>query len=233
MPVGHVDYQAYAQWRGPVFAAVTPVITIASPYHTEEYVTNFASVYLHAKVVSGAGYTIAMTFYTDATKTVLLRTLTWVLAFAPTTLAVIVPAVGNFMALDITTAQAGNQQANVQLAPLNIAPGHEQYIETDANSGSASFSIPSGGNLTFNLASIVKGQGYVHARSQNTTDLNDLSVWSLAEDGSQFEQLAERKAQAGDLDVTFLAPGRPVQVVIANNGAAAHPFAYHAQVIGS
>lgn len=232
IPTGHQDYQAYAQWRGPVFAAVTPGITIASPYHTEEYVTNFASVYLSAKLTSGTGFTVVMTFYTDATKTVVLRTMTWILCFSTTRLSVIVPALGNYVALDITTAQAGTQQATIQLVPLNIAPAHDTYVETDAEAEGFAVSIPGGGSLTVNIPGLVKGTGYVAVRPANNTDLNSLSVLALSEAGAAQGSLVRVNAQAGPQQFFFQSGTEVVQLTITNANAGAQNFSYHIQVLG-
>lgn len=232
IPTGHQDYQAYAQWRGPVFAAVTPGITIASPYHTEEYVTNFASVYLSAKLTSGTGFTVVMTFYTDATKTVVLRTMTWILCFSTTRLSVIVPALGNYVALDITTAQAGTQQATIALVPLNIAPAHDTYVETDAEAEGTAVSIPGSGTLTVNIPGLVKGTGYCLVSPANNTDLNSLTVFSLSESGGSLGRLGRVNAMAGVQQFFFQAPTEVVQLVISNANAAAQNFNYHIQVLG-
>src|SRR5712691_5421853 len=107
---GYPDDQDYADWRGPLTAAQQFTVTIATPVTISDNITNFGSLLIRCTAPVG-GVSVILQFFTDSTLATQVGSMSWTVSGGALLLSV-VPALGNFYTIQLTTSQAGNQIVN-------------------------------------------------------------------------------------------------------------------------
>ncbi len=227
---GHPDDQAYAVWRGDVIAAQQYTITIAAPVTISGLITNFASLLIRCTAPAG-GVSAILQFFTDAGQATQVGSMAWTVSGGALLLSV-VPALGNYFTLQLTTSQAGNQTVNASVLPVNLPTAVTKYPKINNAVAGQTISVPAGQTITANLPQICEGNGYAYFKPLDATGKLDCRVRELNEAGNGVFDLVSATAPLGETERSFMASFRPVQVAIINtDGAAAHSLDYRVQVL--
>src|SRR5579864_5313138 len=104
--MGHPDGQNYAIWRGPDFlASANFLLSSGNPFMAQGLITNYASLCINFACNVPNGATVVAQWFTDATEAIPIGSMTWLVPNGYA-LRVIVPGVGNFVTVSITTSAA-------------------------------------------------------------------------------------------------------------------------------
>lgn len=230
--VGHPDDQSYAIWRGPLPRVGFFNVTAASPVITDIITTNYASLYMFVGPLT-AGVTVALGFYSDSTKVNLLILKSWVIRGGQS-VSVIVPSLGNFAEMKVSTAQAGTINTQINIAPVNTPV----LIDSYPDSGNI---VNDPGNVA--VASQVvdyfppfvqEGEGQLMFAPTDALGKLNVAVNQINEggtiDGIVYESLGPTVPVG---PILYKTSRKPVKVTITNTDAgAAHGYAVWASLIG-
>lgn len=229
---GHPDFQSYTQWRGPILFKGAYSITSPQSTGSSGFVTNWASLLIRVVLTSGTGVTVTVTYYDDQTLTNKAGTYQWICSFAPVTLSVVVPNLGNWAVVSISTGQAGANAGTAYVAACNLlVPGPRYQVTPNAASG-FSVNIIAGATLSTLLPYVAEGNGTVFAQCSVATAPYTVEVDHLNEGANILDEPARVASVTGPQLLNYIASAYPLLLKITNNDAAAHTYTYHAQVLG-
>jgi hypothetical protein len=138
MTVGgdHPDWQAYANWRGPTFATSFQFpLSSSNPYNIADYVTNYQALIVNVAGEPAGGLQVLIEFYTDATQTIFMGEHLWEVPSACALFA-IVPVLGNYCVVNVTTPTTGTTDTTIVIVPSNTpAPSVRYNVEQNYVTG--------------------------------------------------------------------------------------------------
>jgi hypothetical protein len=230
--IGYPDYQDLPNWRGQVYNASAVPVTIAAPKLIEEYVTNFASVYMRAQMTGGTGVKIELDWYTDSTKSFLVLSQVWQISGGGTELSVIVPAIANFLSCKLSTTNAGTQTVSFTLAPTNVQVPSTRYPGPVFSSSALTTPIAGTGVLSVNVARMAEGEGYLSVNVSGHATSFNVFVQELDQTGTPLSTVFRQESTGQAINNRFKSGSNPLTFNITNEDAAAHNFDYYVQVLG-
>ena len=233
MQIGYPDFQAYPAVRGPVYAAQGFSVTSAAPATKGEYVTSFASVYLSLYLSSGTGVTVSVAFYTDSTLAA--KTATWQYTVTlDVTLSVVLPVLGNYFVLEISTGQSGTQAGDYSLIPSQLQYPVQRY-PTPVVPQSGNVTIGASGSEQYGFAYVMEGNGYLNVVANDTSGQIWATVRELGENNSPADYLAAGFLPTTDLEsltLTWIAGTAPVVIYLLNtDSGASHQCTYYGRIL--
>lgn len=227
--MGHPDFQDYSNWRGPVLAAGSPIVTTVAQYQVNGYVTNFASLFVSIGTAFNNGGVVDISFYTDTTRAVKTGNFSWQLW--DTAVQVFIPVTGNFAELTITTANAGNQQFNVFVGPSNVSVPRATYTAAFNQIEAVSLSVPASTTSFFQVPQTQTGLVYVSLMPNDTTGKLNFSLFELDDTGTAQGALIKHPGFTTDAYLSTACGERVLQAQIQNtDGVSAHVLAYRVRV---
>lgn len=212
---GHPDFQDYATWRGPTIAASTVNVTSGSPATFTGYVTNFASVFFGCALNSGSGVTITANWFTDATMTFRVAQKIFVLN-SGNFVNQVMPNLGNFLQVVISTGQAGTQVVFVSVVPQNIPVGKLVGPRGTTSTGGVGTSVLNAAQPSFALTEVLDGDGILSVATSVTNANLGLFVDQQAEGGGTIYHLAETSGNVAEQQLYFKAISQPVVFTVHN-----------------
>ncbi len=217
MPGGHPDYQNYASWRGPVYLAETTTIPSGTTITIDEYVTNYASIYLFV-LPTGNGEVVTCTFYTDSSKVAALNFYQWNVSIFGALCAVI-PVLGNFVEITVHNAGPNPDTPQIGIVPLNIAHAAITYpipVNRIARDG---LSIPLSSSQTFRLPYLGEGPASLFTRPHSAGGDLSWDVWETDQTGALVGRVCTSDNAANASVQQFQAHAAPLAVVVTNASA--------------
>lgn len=218
--MGHPDGQNYAIWRGPDFnAAANFPLSNSNPFMAQGLITNFASLALNVAANVPNGITVVVQWFTDATETIPLGSMTWLV---PTgyKLNVIVPAMGNFCTVAMTTSNVASVNCPLSVYPTNSSVGVTSYWNTGNFVQKVNQSIPANTTLQFNLPNVAEGSGYCMGIDPGSTGKLQLVVKAIDQSSSIQGIIAQINTLASPIVVNFIAPAMGVALTVLNTDVA-------------
>lgn len=224
---GHPDGQNYAIWRGTIFLAnVTQAISNAAPINVQGQVTNFASLAINIAGGTAGGVTATVTWFTDQTATQQTAIQSWIIP-AGCQLGVIVPCLGNFVKIQITTPTAPVTTIAVAIYPDNTPVSAPSYVWENGQIGQLALSIPAGGSTIVLMPQVMSGRGHYYFVDGTSSTHLSAHVITVTQAGAISTRLASAFAPFTVFQGDFVVSGEPIGVLISNNdGAAAHLVDY-------
>lgn len=217
--MGHPDWQAYANWRGPIIAAVAGFnLSAANPFHTEAVITNFATLFLNVGQPGAAGCQAKVTFYTDSTKTVTVTSSTWTLN-TNCDLRCQIPALGNYMALDVTSSSVAAFPVTIFCLPSNLPVGSTRYTPALASVTGTAVSIPASGTRTDYLPHIAEGPVYAFMKDRVASGKLDFRVYLVNADATINDRLFAADGPITVITANLLGAKNGLATQIVNNDA--------------
>lgn len=229
---GHPDFQDYVNWRGTLYKVGSFAITTVAPVNVAEYVTNFASLYLNVQLASGTGITITVNYYTDATLANFAGTFTWILASAPVGMQVIIPNLGNYVTVAVTTGQTGTQAGTLSITPTNVAIPSVRYPVTGNYQHGFSVNINASATLTAPFPYVSEGNGQGQVQCGNATAPYTIEIDELNEGANILDNAFRVSGVTGPQTFTWISGPVPNVLKITNTDTVAHSYTYHAAILG-
>lgn len=230
--MGHPDGQNYPIWRGPDFIANTAFpISASNPLAVQGGITNFASFVIFAAARAPQGVTVTVTFYTDATLSVSVGSFSWILP-QNVSLHTIVPSLGNFVVINMTTADPNPLGMPVAVFPTNSPTSRPDYMAPGNFVEGTAVNVPQSSTLITKLPYLMTGDAYWYANDPNTTGKLQ-ARFSLLNVGSAELATMDIQPTLTTVRGSLVVPASPVAVVIQNtDAAAAHVVNFFAAVDG-
>ena len=226
MTTGYPDAQSYAQWRGAALVnQFVQSFPAGSTNYGPFYIGDFESLYVYSQAGAQNQF-IQLNFYDDAGSTRPLQTLSFEM-FAQATLAVVVPAYGNYVTVRITNQGAVATTATLYVQPNNIATAVPRYLGQASNTALAQVdqSIGASSTVTITVAPVVAGPAAMTALNANTASWHVvLQFWDSA--GGVWRNSAGMDGKDGSFRKTVKCtlPPTSVQFLITNDDSSAHTF---------
>ena len=231
MPVGHPDYQDYANWRSTPILAESITVTSTSPVAVGAYITNYSSLHCGLFVNSGVGVTVTVQFWKDDTQTYAVGAQQWVVTEG-VGLNCVTPAMADYVVVTISTSEAGDQVCGTFFEPTNVAATSVLYIQTGNTVSEYDVSIGAGDSLTLLMPQVMEGSGYLAIESTETSSVSNVIVNQLGENGNPNARIAQSNDIGADFSTTFQTSVGPVQIIVENTGAAAFNYYIYCNVLG-
>jgi hypothetical protein len=219
-PIGHPDYQGFAQWRGPVVASGVQSTSIASPYTMAFYLTAYASLWLRVSGIS-ASMQVTVNFFTDQSETVLAGSVAWTV-IGGTELDVLIPALANYAQIVVTTVTAGAQTFTIAALPSNVPATHCTYPITGNYVAQIDVTVAASSAQSFVFPFIAEGDGQVMIWPDDNSgklqvQVDELTISGAVQQHAIFTQLP---TVAATQVFEFMANNSPMEVTIQNNDVA-------------
>ena len=232
LAVGHPDFQEYATWRGPALFSGALTITSVTPKTISGYVTAYASAYVTVAQTAGTGVTVKISFYTDSTLATQVGPSDVYVVNNSVALNVLVPCLGNFMVVNISTAQAGNQTMSVGVTLSNVQVPAKRWPAAGNRVASLGVILGVGGQLTAQLPQVMEGDGYFSISKSNAAADSNAYVQEENEAQAAISRLVTMSPLQSAISTPFQCGPNPVQVVINNGAAGNQTFIYWCSVVG-
>jgi hypothetical protein len=231
--MGHPDGQNYAIWRGPDFlASASFALSNANPFMAQGLITNFASLCINFAADLPAGATVVVQWFTDSTEAIPVGQVTWLVPNGYE-LHVIIPAIGSFVTVAITTTSVPAFNCPISVYPTNTSVGVTSYWAVGNFVQRSNVVIPAATTSQFNLPYIAEGNGYVYGIDPGATGHLQLSVRDYDQAGVLQGVIAQINTLAGPITQNFIAPAFAVAVTIQNtDGAVAHNCGFYLAIDG-
>jgi hypothetical protein len=230
---GHPDYQNYANWRGPLIASNAAfALTAANPFNASAVVTNYASLCLDVTTVNTQGANVALTYFTDAGATVQVGSQSWDL-MANVELSVMVPVLGNFVKLAITTVNPGAGNVSVVCFPTNTPVLSARYQHVGAHQHGTAVTVLASSTQQFVMPRIVEGPMTLFYRDRVVSNKLSFALFLANNDGSAGDRLYFDGPPATVQTVSLLGHNQPMLFQCNNTDAVtAHTFDFSWTVDG-
>lgn len=220
-PIGHPDYQTYANWRGPIVAFLSFSIVQNIARNFQFVATNYASLHVKASLSVGTGVTISITFFTDNTLTQAAGQYQYILNANANNVDVVVPVLSNVCQLQFLTVQPSGATCTVAADLMNILvtkPVHQgpPLIETGFQ-----VSIPAATTDTFVTTWVREGAGNLFIAPDTGAGQYSMSLAVTTESGSTLCLILQAATQTAAINLPFVGQNAPLTLSIRNNAGAA------------
>lgn len=225
--VGFPDFQQYPLWRGNVNPNVTRTISPAAPAIIDMQVANFASMFF--KVVGiGQGVIAQVTYYQDSTKAVSEGAYYWEVR-SPNYLSVVIPNLGNFAEISVSTAIAGNQGVTIIAQPCNT-PVAKPFYPEQQNLLAKPDNVAASTTNFYNMPQVVEGSGvFIYIPGDSSGKL-DVSMFETGHNNSFRNNLLTYTGPVANIVQPFQTSVYPITISVHNNDAVTgHPFTLRVQ----
>ena len=229
---GYPDYQNLPQWRGSPLASGNHNITIASPFHAENWVTNWQSLNCVLTLNGNPGVTVVVTYYLDSTKSLQIAIFGWVMGLSGGNLRVALPNLGNYVTIDITTIEAASHSVVIGFTPVNVPVSKPSYQVNNNFVEEFNFSIPANSFQSFVIQDVVEGDGYWFVEQLAGVTGFNVSIDVLNENGTVLCNAAHQSNLTGQHSGTFQSVSQTMQITVSNLDAAARNFNIFCQTLG-
>lgn len=219
---GHPDDQTYANWRGPLLGAfATYNLKNTTPVNVAGYVTNFQSLLVSVSLAGAAGYSIAISWWTDATQNILVASNQWTVS-ASQQIQMLVPTLGNYVTIALTTSSVPGFNINVAFAPTNLAVPSAKYVNSGNINFQSSFSVPAGTSSIFPLQFVSEGRMHWYASDVGSSGKIQLRISMLTASGSEAATIDQVNTLTSQNDGDVTLPAQGVGIVFQNTDVVAH-----------
>ncbi len=227
---GYPDYQDYPNWRGLVYEQTNGEITSGAPLVVSEYVTNYASTYIFASAAGIHGITVQIDFYTDSTETYHVASWSYTVP-SGSQAPILVPNLGNYIVVTVTTSSALATTITVVIAPSNSVTDYPVCPIPDSGLIVQNTIVDSSSAYTANKVLVLPGLGYLyfnpHGGAANFTCL----VYEIDADGTILGTVAKVQAPSGPTETQFIAGTNALQLDITSTSATANQIDATVRVI--
>jgi hypothetical protein len=230
---GHPDDQAYASWRGPDFAASSGFpLSNGNPFQTQGFITNFASFAIFCAPTNPGGATVVVNFYTDDTLTIPVGGFSWAVPNG-TLLHNVIPGLGNFVVIHITTTDAAANTMQIAVYPTNTPVGAPSYSGPANYVQGFNVNVAASSTVTALLPYVAAGKGYIFLADRLSTAHLTGRIVTVRADGTSQARLVDWNTLTPFQSQEFVAPGQALRVEVDNtDGAASHQVNYFCSVDG-
>jgi hypothetical protein len=228
----HPDWQDYVNWRGPATGAEQSFpVSPTNSYLLNQYVTNWASLFIYVGTTSTQGVTVALRFYTDDTETINVGEFEWQLGNGQI-LQCQAPILGNYMVFVVEQNAGSAQDLNITAIPSTITVPNVVYNCVGNFIEQNNYSVAASTTVAFLFPFVAEGLLSYYIRDPNTsgkltgqfelaspTNTNDGVVWT----------------SAGDIvtsEGSFNAPNIGLILSITNTDTSAHAVQFYAAIDG-
>jgi hypothetical protein len=227
----HPDWQDYTNWRGPTFAtAFDYPLSSTNPYSEGTYVTNYQALVINIAGNPAAGLTVVVSYYIDATQAIFQGEQTWNVP-TNTALFCMVPVLGNYAVVQVTTTTAAVTDTTIVVTPSNTPCPSIRYNAENNYIAGNTVSIGASSTDIFPLPYVSEGPASIFFRDQTATGKFDVYIILLSQTGGA-GQYIYIEGGANALQFQFIAPRGAIGLRITNTDTAAHNVDYYLAVDG-
>lgn len=183
-------------------------------------IQNFASVFLNVNPSTVNGVTVNLEWFLDASLTVFLESQTWVVPIQ-SKLTCVVPAMGNYCTLSITTASAAGGTCAVSLYPSNIPADGIHYLGTVHSIAEVAVPVPISGAIFATFPSVAAGDYTLFGTDTGSSGHLTFTVTLANENSSAGPTVLLQFAPVTHFTQEFSSGDDPLLVTVSNSDAAA------------
>lgn len=225
MTVGYPDDQAYPNVVGPSIADVPAFsLSAATPFSASGYITNFGSARVRCKIPSaGNGAVATVTYYADASLADQLGSYSWTFGQGAE-LSAIVPNLGNFVVIGVTTTIGPAFNCQIQLTPLTVAVHRVEYPVTGNEAVVTNHSIGAGNTFVVSMPFVVEGNAHVFVYPHDASGKVNAEVDELHQDGTVAHKIVghDGALPTAEWDLDFQATNGILQLALTNTDTVGH-----------
>lgn len=214
---GYPDFQSSPQWAAGFQSGSDVDVTSAASITVDSPTASFASTYLSVSQSSGTGVTVTVTYYVTSAKTATVATWTYIVN-TNSSLNVILPNIGIYLEVVISTGQSGTQVIDWQLQLVNTPVTVPTYPVPTNYEGAYDTSIGAGATRTVYMPQVMEGTLHTfidfHAGGADAT----VYWYEYTESGAIKGILAYLSNLTNSANVDVATGRNPVALVINNNG---------------
>lgn len=191
-PPGHPDWQDITQATGTPLAD-QPAFSLSStnPFAASGWISSWPSMRIRvAPSGSSQGCTVTLTYSLDAAGAHPTGSYQWIVA-APAVLAVIVPNLGPFVTLSITTTTGTAFNTAIQLMPLLAACASPRYMAVGNEVHFVNQSVAASATVSALLPFVAEGPGQWTLYPRDATGKLNGLVWEVGQGGGQSVKVDE------------------------------------------
>jgi hypothetical protein len=222
-PIGHPDWQSYAQWRGPNFANLNVTALAGTTATVGTFaISHFASVYLLVQNVTGGGQ-VNLRFGETSSTIVANNGPSWQV-FQGSSLVVTAPALGNFVQVTIDAPGGNSFVGDVFIIPTNTPTGKVSYPTVGNLVNALNDTVNAGANKDRQLPQLAEGNAYVFFNPQGVSGKLSLLIHALNDTGGVDFTAWRADVVTGITTATFIAPPRPLLARVNNADTVNHTY---------
>jgi hypothetical protein len=227
----HPDWQDYTNWRGPTFAtAFDYPLSLAAPYSESGYVTNYQALVINIAGNPAAGLQVVISYYIDATEAIFMGEQVWNVPTS-TALFCMVPVLGNFVTVQVTTTTVAVTDTTIVVTPSNTPCPSIRYNAENNYIAGNTVSIGASSTSIFPLPYVSEGPASIFFRDQSATGKFDVYIILISQTGGAGNYIYI-EGGSNALQFNFIAPRGAIGLRITNTDTAAHNIDYYLAVDG-
>lgn len=225
MTAGYPDWQDQPNAVGTAIAD-SPAFSLsaATPFTAAGYVTNFAAARVKVNPSGGGnGCQVVVAYFTDATLADQLGSYSWIIS-ATSALGAIVPTLGPYVQIQVTTTIGPAFNCQILLTPLSVPVDHVQYPVTGNEAVVNNHSIGAGNTFAVIVPFVVEGAAHVFVYPHDITGTINAEVDELTQQGTIAHKITEKDAlkSTAEWNGDFQAPAATLQLAITNTDTVGH-----------
>lgn len=225
MTVGYPDDQAYPNATGsPIADQQNFLLSAATPFTAAGFITNFPSARVRINPTgAGNGCVCTISYYADATLADQLGSYSWTVA-ATSQLSAIVPTLGPYVQISVTTSIALVFGCQIQLTPLTVAVPKVEYPVTGNEASINNHSIGAGNTFLVILPFVIEGSAHVFVYPHDVTGTINAEVDELTQQSTIAHKITEKDAlkSTAEWNGDFQAPAATIQLAVTNTDTVGH-----------
>lgn len=225
MTIGYPDDQSFPNATGAAIADQQAFsLSAATPFAASGFITNFSSMRVRVNPSgAGNGCFVTVTYFADATLADSLGRYSWTVA-ATSQLSAIVPTLGPFVQIQVTTTIGPAFNCQIQATPLTVAVAKIEYPVTGNEGFMNNHSIGAGNTFTVILPFVVEGAAHVFVYPHDASGKINAEVDELAQDGTIINKITGKDAltNVAEWNADFQASNHPLQLAVTNTDAVGH-----------
>jgi hypothetical protein len=226
MTVGFPDWQDAPNTTGiPIINNAAFSLSAATPAAASGYISNYPSARIRIAPTGAAqGCTVTVTYYADSTLATVMGSYTWTLA-APSVLSVIVPNLGNFISLSVTTVTVAAFNCAIQLTPYIAVPESQRYPFVGNAILINNQVVAISGSFSALMPAVAEGPGYWFINPHDATGKLNFALWTTGQGGGQTILVDLNNGAVAPFNRTFLGDKATIGLFVTNtDGTATHAF---------
>lgn len=225
MTIGYPDDQAFPNATGsPIADQQAFSLSAATPFDAQGFITNFASARVRVNPSGGGnGCVCTVAYYADATLADQLGLYSWTIS-ATSQLSAIVPNLGPYLKIDVTTSIGPAFTCQIQLTPVTTPVDKIEYPATGNEASMNAHSIGAGNTFTVILPFVVEGAGHVFVYPHDATGTINAEVDELTQMGTIAHKITGKDGlkSTAEWNGDFQAPAATIQLAVTNTDTVGH-----------
>jgi hypothetical protein len=224
MTVGFPDFQAYANTTGlPIVDQPAFSLSNATPFSANGSISSYVSARMRVFPSGSArGCTATATYYSDAALTDAVGSYQWIVA-APSGLAVLIPNLGPYVRISVTTTTVGAFNCLIQFTPQSTSCSSPRYLAVGNEANMVNVSIPASTTQSVFLPFVAEGPGYWMVFPRDASAKLNVQVWEVGQNGGQSVKCDEQDAIAVPVNRQIFGANQVMGLFVTNtDGVSAH-----------